>query len=154
MSSISRYVAFAAFGIGLAICGATELIAAKLKTNLDLVEMKCGSAALERLDEKANLTRMEECNSQTPNLVSDTLIAPIPTILAARSKGPKLRDKVDHQRAACPPAKTVLDVLAAKRRKGPKGDGESGCTDSNPTPDVPALKRKGPKGRSGSDAQG
>ena len=148
MSSIFRHVAIAAFGMGLAICASTVSMAAE--------KMMCGAAALEKLDEKARQVRIEECSSQTPVLVSDTLIAPIPTILAARSKGPKLRDKVDRQRAACPPAKTVLDALTAKRRKeGPKGDVDQGCTDVTPTPDVPALRRrKGPKGAGSSDAQG
>ena len=144
MSSISRHIAFAALGMGLAICAPTASMAA--------AKTMCEAAALGKRDDKARQTRIEECSSQTPVLVSDTLIAPIPTILAARSKGPKLRDKVDHLRAACPPVKTALDALTAKRRKeGPKGDGESGCTDVTPTPDIPALKRReGPKGDSGS----
>jgi hypothetical protein len=146
MSSESRHVAIAAFGMGLAICASTASLAA--------AEMMCGSEALGKLDEKARQARIEECSSETPVLDSGTLVAPILTIVAARKKGPKERDKSDHQRAACPAAKTVLDALTAKRGKGPKGDVGHGCTDSNPTPDVPALKRKGPKGRSGSDAQG
>jgi hypothetical protein len=157
MSSKTRHVAIAVFGLGLAICSFTPSMAAKakMKSNLHLAEMMCGSTALEKLDENAKQARIEECSSQTPVLDSGTLIAPIPTIVAARKKGPKERDKTDHQRAACPPQTTSPDALTAKRRReGPKGDVDHGCTDSNPTPDVPALKRKGPKGAGSSDAQG
>jgi hypothetical protein len=145
MSVVSRHVAIAAFGMGLAICASTASMAA--------AEMMCGSDALGKLDEKARQGRIEECSSQTPVLDSETLIAPTPTIVAARKKGPKERDK--HLRAACPPPKTLLDALTLKRRKGPKGRTDHGCTDLNPTPDVPLLKRrKGPKGAGSSDAQG
>jgi hypothetical protein len=146
MSSISRHVAIAAFGLGLAICASTASMAA--------AEMMCGSAALEKLDEKARQARIEECSSQTPVLDSGTLVAPIPSVVAARSKGPKLRDK--HLRAACPLPKIGIDALTAMGRKeGPKGAGESGCIDLKLAPDVPILKRrKGPKGAGSSDAQG
>jgi hypothetical protein len=153
MSLKFRHVAIAVVGMALSIDGSTGSMAAKKASNLQTTEIMCDAAALEKLDDKARLDRIEECNTQTPKLESGTLVAPIPTIVAAKSKGPKLRDK--HLRAACPPPKTVLDALTAKRRKGPKGDVDRGCTESNPAPDVPLLKRrKGPKGRSGSDAQG
>jgi hypothetical protein len=146
MGVVSRHVAIAAFGMGLAICASTASMAA--------AEMMCGSAALEKLDEKARRARIEDCSSQTPALESGTLVAPIPTVVAARSKGPKLRDK--HLRAACPLPKIGIDSLTAMGRKeGPKGDVDHGCTDLKLAPDAPLLKRrKGPKGRSGSDAQG
>jgi hypothetical protein len=146
MSVVSRHVAIAAFGMGLAICASTASMAA--------AEMMCGSAALEKLDEKARQARIEECSSQTPVLDSGTLVAPIPSVVAARSKGPKLRDK--HLRAACPLPKIGIDSLTAMgRKKGPKGDVDHGCTDLKLAPDAPILlRRKGPKGRSGSDAQG
>jgi hypothetical protein len=146
MSVVSRHVAIAAFGMGLAICASTASMAA--------AEMMCGSAALGKLDQKARQTRIEECRSQTPVLDSETLIAPIPTVVAARGKGPKLRDK--HLRAACPLPKIGIDALTVMGRKeGPKGAGESGCTDLKLAPDVPLLKRrKGPKGDVGSDHQG
>jgi hypothetical protein len=142
MSSISRHVAIAAFGMGLAICASTASMAA--------AEIMCGSDALEKLDEKARQARIEDCSSQTPVLVSGTLVAPIPSVVAARSKGPKLRDK--HLRAACPLPKIGMDALTAMGRKeGPKGDVGHGCTDLKLAPDVPILlRRKGPKGRSGS----
>jgi hypothetical protein len=142
MGVVSRHVAIAAFGMGFAICASMASMAA--------AEMMCGSAALEKLDEKARQARMEECSSQTPAIDSGTLFAPIPTIVAARKKGPKERDK--HLRAACPPPKTLLDALTSKRRKGPKGAHDHGCTDLNPTPDVPILQRR--KGPGSSDAQG
>jgi hypothetical protein len=155
MSSLSGNLAIVVLGMGLTICSSSALMAAAKTANLHLNEMKCGPAALEELDEKSRQGRIEECGSQTPVLDSKILIAPIPTILAARKKGPKERDKSDHQRAACSPPNTVFDALTAKRRKGPKGAGESGCTELKPTPDAPTLRRrKGPKGRSGSDAQG
>jgi hypothetical protein len=156
MSSLSGNLAIVVLGMGLTICSSSALMAAAKTANLHLNEMKCGPAALEELDEKSRQGRIEECSSQTPVLDSGTLIAPIPTIVAARKKGPKERDKTDHQRAACPPQTTSPDALTAKRRKeGPKGDVDHGCTDSNPTPDVPLLKRrKGPKGAHGSDHQG
>jgi hypothetical protein len=141
MSSISRHVAIAAFGMGLAICASTASMAA--------AEMMCGSAALEKLDEKAKQARIEDCSSQTPVLDSGTLVAPIPTVVAARGKGPKERDK--HLRAACPLPKIGIDALTAKRRKGPKGAVGHGCTDLKLAPDVPILQRReGPKGISGS----
>jgi hypothetical protein len=153
MRAISRHISIWAFGIGLAISCIPGSMAEKMQSKLDLADVKCGTSALEKLDKKTRLGRIEECNSQTPTLDSGTLVAPIPTIVAAKSKGPKLRDK--HLRAACPPPKTVLDALTAKRRKGPKGDVDHGCTESNPAPDVPVLKRrKGPKGAGSSDAQG
>lgn len=154
MSLKSRYTAVAFLGFGTAICCANGSMAAKEKSNWHLAEIMCGPAAIEKLDEKARQGRIEECNSQAPKFDANGTVAPIPTILAARKKGPKERDK--HLRTACPPPKTLLDALTAKRRKeGPKGAGESGCTELKPTPDVPILKRrKGPKGRSGSDAQG
>jgi hypothetical protein len=144
MSVVSRHVVIAAFGMGLAICASTASMAA--------AEMMCGSAALEKLDEKARQSRIEDCSSQTPVLVSDTLIAPNSNDSGSKKKGPKERDKSDHQLAACPPQTTSPDTLTAKRRKeGPKGDGESGCIDLKLAPDVPTLlRRKGPKGRSGS----
>jgi hypothetical protein len=145
MSSKSRRIAIAAFAVGLAICASTASMAA--------AKMMCGSAALEKLDEKARQARIEDCSSQTPVLVSGTLVAPIPTVVAARGKGPKERDK--HLRAACPLPKIGIDALTPKRRKGPKGDGESGCIDLKLAPDVPILlRRKGPKGAVGSDHQG
>jgi hypothetical protein len=149
-----RHVAIAIVGVAMSIGYTSGSMAANRASNSQTAEIMCDAAALEKLDEKARLARIEECNTQTPKLESGTLVAPIPTIVAAKSKGPKLRDK--HLRAACPPPKTVLDALIAKRRKeGPKGAGESGCTDSNPAPDVPLLKRrKGPKGAVGSDHQG
>jgi hypothetical protein len=147
------HVAIAVVGVALSIGYTSVSMAAKKASNLQTVEIFCDAAALDKLDEKSRLVRIEGCNTQTPKLESGTLVAPIPTIVAAKSKGPKLRDK--HLRGACPPPKTVLDALTAKRRKGPKGDGESGCTESNPAPDVPVLKRrKGPKGAGSSDAQG
>ena len=122
MSLKSRYIAVAFFGFGTAICCANGSMAAKEKSNLHLTEVMCGPTAIEKLDEKARQGRIEECNSQEPKLDAGGIVAPIPTILAARKKGPKERDKSDHQRAACSPAKTVLDALTAKRRKeGPKG---------------------------------
>jgi hypothetical protein len=153
MSANFRHVSIAAFGLGLAISCIPGSMAAKMQSKLDLANMNCGPSVLENLDEKTRQSRIEECNSQTPTLDSGTFVAPIPTIVAAKSKGPKLRDK--HLRAACPPPKTVLDALTAKRRKGPKGAVDHGCTESNPAPDVPLLKRrKGPKGAGSSDAQG
>jgi hypothetical protein len=153
MSLKFSHVAIAVVGVAMSIGYTSGSMAAKKASNLQTTEIMCDAAALDKLDEKSRLVRIEECNTQTPKLESGTLVAPIPTIVAAKSKGPKLRDK--HLRAACPPPKTVLDALTAKRRKGPKGDVDHGCTESNPAPDVPLLKRrKGPKGAGSSDAQG
>jgi hypothetical protein len=153
MSLKFRQVAIAVVGVAMSIGYTSGSMAANRASNSQTAEIMCDAGALEKLDEQARLARVAECTTQTPNFETGTLVAPIPTIVAAKSKGPKLRDK--HLRAACPPPKTVLDALTAKRRKGPKGAVDHGCTESNPAPDVPLLKRrKGPKGAGSSDAQG
>jgi hypothetical protein len=89
MSLKSRYIAVAFFGFGTAICCADGSMAAKEKSNLHLTEVMCGPAAIEKLDEKVRQGRIEECNSQEPKLDAGGIVAPIPTILAARKKAPK-----------------------------------------------------------------
>jgi hypothetical protein len=87
---------------------------------------------------------------------------PKPAPVAARSKGPKLRDKVDRVTGPSPttdPAAETQAVVAsdappeARRKEGPKGAVGHGRTEATPAPDAaPAegRRRKGPKGDSGS----
>ena len=77
-----------------------------------------------------------------------TPVAPIDAPDAARTGRPRIKTKTaeDTGRAANPP--TTTDPVAQpteRRREGPKGDGESGRTET-PAPDTqPAGRQKGPK---------
>jgi hypothetical protein len=101
---------------------------------------------------------------------ASTTVMPKPAPVAARSKGPKLRDKVDRVTGPSPitdpatPTQTAtpvarIDAPDAARRGGPKGGGRDkedvGRTEA-PAPDAqPAARRKeGPKGDGSSDAAG
>jgi hypothetical protein len=102
---------------------------------------------------------------------ASTTVMPKPAPVAARSKGPKLRDKVDRVTGPSPTPDTatpahiatpVAPIVApdAARRGGPKGGGrdkeDTGRTEMPPSPETqPAGRPKeGPKGASGSDHDG
>ena len=97
-----------------------------------------------------------------PPAVSTTVV-PKPAPVAARSKGPKLRDKVDRVTGPSPttdpatPAQTAtpvapIDAPDAARRGGPKGGGrdkiDTGRTTAATPSDAPVEDRRkeGPKG--------
>ena len=106
-------------------------------------------------------------STEPPNPpTASTTVMPKPAPVAARSKGPKLRDKVDRVTGPSPtpdtatPAHTATPVAPivapdAARRGGPKGGGrdkeDTGRTEA-PAPDTqPTGRRKeGPKGAEGS----
>jgi hypothetical protein len=91
---------------------------------------------------------------------ASTTVMPKPAPVAARSKGPKLRDKVDRVTGPSPttdpatPTQTAtpvapIDAPDAARKKGPKGRSGSGRTEAAPEPDsapVEERRREGPKG--------
>jgi hypothetical protein len=93
---------------------------------------------------------------------ASTTVMPKPAPVAARSKGPKLRDKVDRVTGPSPttdpatPTQTTapvapIDAPDAARKEGPKGAGSSdaqGRTDAPAPASTPSdeRRREGPKG--------
>lgn len=113
----------------------------------------------------ASGTQAQTSGSTTPPSQSaDTAtVVPKPAPVAARSKGPKLRDKVDRVTGPSPttdpatPAQTAtpvapIDAPDAARRGGPKGGGrdkiDTGRTTAATPSDAPVEDRRkeGPKG--------
>ena len=72
---------------------------------------------------------------------------------AKKGRGPKEKMGIE---VGIAEGATPIDTTAeARRKEGPKGDVDHGVTDTGETAEVqPTERRKGPKGRSGSDAQG